>query len=234
MKKLLLVCFALGLLTTVSFAGDNELTEAEKKAGFKLLFDGKTLDGWNQKNGKAKFEVVDGQIVGTTVKGSPNSFLCTNEDYANFELHYEFLVDNRLNSGVQIRSQSLKKHRKGRVHGYQCEIDPGNRAWTAGIYDEGRRGWLFPSKKNKEQCAAFSKAGKVFKNEDWNKVKIICDGDSIKTWLNGVERADLKDSMTAKGFIGLQVHSHKTAGLSVKWKNIKIRVLPKQAKPEGQ
>ena len=167
----------------------------------------------------------DGQIKGTTVKGSPNSFLCTNDDYANFELHYEFLVDSRLNSGVQIRSQSLKNHRNGRVHGYQCEIDPGNRAWTAGIYDKGRRGWLFPSKKNKEQCAAFSKAGKVFKKDDWNKVKVICNGDSIKTWLNGVERADLKDSMTPKGFIGLQVHSHKTPDISVKWKNIKIKKL---------
>ena len=165
-------------------------------------------------------------IIGTTVKGQPNSFLCSNIDYANFELHYEFWVDNSVNSGVQIRSQSLKDYKNFRVHGYQVEIDPSDRAWTAGIYDEARRGWLYPSKSNKEQCKAFSKAGKAFKKEEWNAVKVICNGDSIKTWLNGVARADLNDGKTPKGFIGLQVHSNKNSGISVKWKNLKIKVLP--------
>lgn len=194
------------------------------------LFDGKTLNGWIQRGGKALYEVKDGVIIGTTVTGTPNSFLCTEKDYGDFELELELKVDAKLNSGIQIRSQcfdrettvewqgkTLKIPAK-RVHGYQVEVDPSPRAWSGGIYDEGRRGWL-QDLKNKPE------AQKAFKTNDWNHYRIVCRGDSLKTWINGVPAADLQDSMTPKGFIALQVHSAKESGLKVMWRNLRIREL---------
>ena len=106
------------------------------------LFDGKTLSGFHQLGGQAKYSVKDGQIVGETVLNTPNSFLCTDQLYSDFILALEFKVDPKLNSGVQIRSNSFPEYNSGRVHGYQIEIDPSKRAFSGAIYDEGRRGWL--------------------------------------------------------------------------------------------
>ena len=112
------------------------------------LFNGKNLKGWTQRNGKAVYKVEDGAIVGYTVVNTANSFLCTNKTYGDFILEFEFRVSEGMNSGVQFRSESLKTYQDGRVHGYQFEIDPSPRAWTGGIYDEARRGWLYPLTKN--------------------------------------------------------------------------------------
>jgi len=183
------------------------------------LFDGKSLTGWTQRGGKANYSVEDGAIVGTTVPRTPNSFLCTDKMYSDFILELDFEVDPSLNSGVQIRSKSIKEYKNGRVHGYQVEIDPSERAWTGGIYDEARRGWLCDLKDNEA-------ARKAFKNGQWNHFRIEAIGDSIKTWLNGVAAADLKDSMTRVGFIALQVHSTKSKKpLQVRWRNIRIQEL---------
>jgi hypothetical protein len=191
---------------------------ADKDDGFEPLFDGKTLEGWTQRGGKAKYETKGGVIVGTAVAGTPNSFLCTDKNYADFILEYEFKVDPKLNSGVQIRSNSLPDYRKGRVHGYQVEIDPSARGWTGGIYDEARRGWLNGLKENEP-------ARKAFKQNEWNKIRVEAIGPSIKTWLNGIAAADLTDDMTPAGFIGLQVHSSKHAGAQVEWRNLRIKTV---------
>ena len=188
--------------------------------GFVSLFDGKTLDGWIQRGGKAKYEVEDGAILGTTVLKTPNSFLCTPRNYDNFIFEVEFKADEGVNSGIQIRSNSLPDYKKGQVHGYQVEIDTSDRAWTGGIYDEGRRGWLNDLKNNEA-------AQKAFKHNEWNSFRIVADGESIKTWLNGVPAADLKDSMTKTGFIALQVHGTKSeTPLHIRWRNIRIKELP--------
>ena len=180
------------------------------------LFDGQSLQGWIQKNGSAIFQVVDGMIVGRTVSGSPNSFLCTENDYTDFILELEVWVDPELNSGIQIRSHSMKEFNDGRVHGCQVEIDPSDRAWSGGIYDEGRRGWLYDLEDNE--------AGrKAFKINEWNHYKIEAIGPRIRTWVNGVPAADLIDTVDSSGFIGLQVHSHQKEGLQVKWRNIRIQ-----------
>lgn len=196
------------------------------------LFDGKSLNGWTQRGGQAKYRVENGAVVGTTVPNTPNSFLCTDRNYSDFLLEYEFKVDPAMNSGVQIRSHSYgvpheftygeKKVKvgAGRVHGYQVEIDPDMkraRLWTGGIYDEGRRGWLFDLSKNEA-------AQKAFKPEQWNKIRVEARGDSIKTWLNGVAAADLKDELTASGFIALQVHGvgKREEPMEVAWRNIRL------------
>jgi len=191
------------------------------------LFDGKSLAGWVQRGGKAKYAVEDGAIVGSSVPNTTNSFLCTEKTFADFILELEFKVDPGLNSGVQIRSESRKDYRNGVVHGYQVEIDPSSRAWSGGIYDESRRGWLCDLKNNEP-------ARKAFKQNQWNQFRIECRGDSIKTWLNGVPAADLKDSKTPRGFIALQVHGvgGRTEPLAVRWRNIRIKELAKpQSKP---
>jgi hypothetical protein len=205
---------------------------ADKDEGWVSLFNGKDLDGWIQRGGKAKYRAEDNQIIGTTVPQVENAFLCTKKDYADFILELEFKVHAKLNSGVQIRSQCFDDDRTltldgktikvsaGRVHGYQVEIDASPRLWSGGIHDEARRGWL-------GGFVNLEPTQKAFKQDDWNKFHIECRGDSIKTWLNGVPAADLKDSVTRSGFIGLQVHGvgKLEDTLEVRFRNLRIKEL---------
>ncbi|MGB5818728.1 MAG: DUF1080 domain-containing protein [Saonia sp.] len=182
------------------------------------LFDGENLDEWQQMGGLANYEVRNGAIVGTTLMNTPNSFLTTKKVYDDFILELDFKVDTSMNSGIQIRSNSLPYYRDGSVHGYQVEIDPSDRAWSGGIYDESRRGWLNPMTDNAE-------AQRAFKRDDWNHYRIEAIGDTIKTWVNGVPAAHLVDEMTNSGFIALQVHSIKEEeqeGTEIMWKDVKI------------
>ncbi|MHC4767000.1 MAG: 3-keto-disaccharide hydrolase [Planctomycetota bacterium] len=194
--------------------------EGPGAAGFTALFDGRTLEGWRRLGGRAEYRVEDGQIVGTTRPGEPNSFLCTERLFDDFVLELEFRVDPELNSGIQIRSNSLAEYHDGRVHGYQVEIDPSDRAWSGGIYDEGRRGWLAP-------LDEASPARQAFRPYGWNRLRVAARGDTLMTWLNGVAAAHLVDSMTPQGFIGLQVHGvgDRADPLHVRWRDIRIREL---------
>jgi hypothetical protein len=201
------------------------------------LFDGKKLDGWSIHSGTATYAVEKGGVIlGTAVLGSPNTFLCTNKEYGDFIFEFEVKVDSELNSGVQIRSQIagpntvLKAERKGRmedvklppdrVYGYQVEIAPEGNAGN--IYDEARRAVFLDDFKGKPA------AQKAFKDGEWNKYRIEARGDSIKTWVNGVPCADIKDSATAKGIIGLQVHQvskEKFKPYQVRWRKLRIQEL---------
>lgn len=215
-RKPALLAFAAALL----FAAD---VSAADKDGWVSLFDGKTLKGWKQRNGTAKYRVEKGTIVGKTNEGSPNSFLCTLKNYGDFELTFEVKVDNALNSGVQIRSASKKSYNNYRVHGPQVEIATNG---TAGfIYGEALgTGWL-------SEKAKVDKGTKAFKNGEWNKYRVLAKGKSIKTWINGVPVADTTDnkSKMKSGFIGLQVHGIKkgTGPYEVRWRNIRLRELGK-------
>jgi hypothetical protein len=183
------------------------------------LFDGQTLQGWTQRGGQAVYTVRDGQIVGQTKLNTPNSFLCTHQFYSDFILELQFKVAPQLNSGIQIRSNSFPEYRNGCVHGYQVEIDPSDRSFSGGIYDEARRGWLY----SLEGQPADQKA---FKQGQWNTFRIEAIGDTIKVWLNGVPTAHLYDTLTRNGFIALQIHSvgddETKEGLEVAWRDIRI------------
>ena len=183
------------------------------------LFNGKNLKGWTKINGTAEYKVVDKTIVGITKSGTPNTFLKTDKMYSDFILEFDFKVDDGLNSGVQFRSNSIKEYNNGVVHGYQFEIDPSSRAWTGGIYDESRRGWLYSMTYNPN-------GQKAFKNGEWNMARIEAIGSRIRTWVNGIYCSDLLDDMTNKGFIALQVHSignnKELEGKTVAWRNIRI------------
>lgn len=177
------------------------------------------LKDWAELNGTANFRMEKDVITGSTVPNSPNSFLCTKEKFSDFILEFDTWFDSGINSGVQFRSESTTDYQNGRVHGYQVEIDPSGRSWSGGIYDEGRRGWLYTLDNNP--------AGKkALKAGEWNHYRVEAIGNSIRTWVNGVPCADLIDALTPSGFIGLQVHSigsdSSKAGEKVKFRNIRI------------
>ncbi len=197
------------------------------KAEWISLFDGESLNGWTQRDGKAKYEVRDGTIVGTSVTGTPNSFLCTNDVFGDFELMFEVKC-GAINSGVQIRSQEHKKDGQGniknqRVNGPQVEIEhsPGQSGY---IYGEAYSNWRSPEPQSDDP--AVNQHGH-FKNDDWNQYRIVAKGPKIQTWINGEQIADLNDPESyenyQQGFIGLQVHSHKVADVEIHWRNIRIR-----------
>lgn len=214
MKQLtvcLLLFLFLFLFTAISRAQSRSLN----------LFDGKTLNGWKVAVGNATYEAKDGMIVGTSTLDSINSFLVTEEEFDDFILELEVMIDDTIsNSGVQLRSHFNPAGNKGRgqVFGYQCEFDPAPRRWTGGIYDEARREWLYPLTLNPG-------AQNAFRLGVFNKIKVECIGNSIRTWVNGQPVAYVIDDLDKKGFIALQVHGNKkpeSLGKKVYWKNIKL------------
>lgn len=185
------------------------------------LFNGQDLTGWEQLTGNADFLVEDDAIVGVMRKESPNSFLVTEQEYDDFILELDIKLEaNTSNSGVQVRSHfdSEANQGEGRVYGRQLDVDPTDRAWTGGIYDEGRREWLYPLDLNPAAKSAY-------KPDDFNHFRIECIGNETKTWVNGVPAAYVIDSLDSSGFIALQVHSVPDSldGKRVYFKNISIQ-----------
>ncbi|TRX24828.1 DUF1080 domain-containing protein [Flavobacterium franklandianum] len=201
---------------------------------WEMLFNGKDFKGWSKIAGKADYVVKDGVIIGTSKAAMPNSFLATNKNYGDFILELDYKIEEGLNSGVQFRSQFKKEYKNGRVNGYQFEFDTSARAWSGGIYDEGRRGWLYTMEKNPTAKSAY-------KASEWNHIRIEALGSTVRTWLNGVLCASILDDLpeAASGFIALQVHEiykPEDEGKTVQWKNIKICTtnLEKYRTPENR
>ena len=201
-QHLVVVCLA--LLSSFGAHGEHWTT----------LFDGKNLHSF-QSRGQGDFKVQDGMIVGKTGKGG-HGWLCTKREYGDFILELEVMAVNG-NSGIQIRSHFDSKDR---MVGYQIEVDPSTRAWSGGLYEQGRRAWLQNLEKNEA-------ARKAFKAGEWNKYRIECVGDSIKSWVNGIPAADYIDSMDLLGVIALQIHSGKN--VEVRFRNIRIQDLGSHA-----
>jgi len=195
------------------------------------LFNGRDLTGWKPANGQAPYAVVDGAIVGTTVAGSPNSFLATEKVFGDFIFECEVRQDvGPSNSGIQFRGLSTPAYLNGRVHGYQMEIDPTDRAWTGGIYDEARRGWLYPGNLNPTGRSAYQ-FGR------WNHVRIEAIGSSLRTWINGIPIAHVCDDLTPSGFLALQIHSirnEEDAGRRVSWRNLRVQTTDLRPSPPDE
>ncbi|MFC4702007.1 DUF1080 domain-containing protein [Glaciecola siphonariae] len=193
------------------------LADSHSEGNWTPLFNGKDLEGWEKVNGDAPFEVIDDMIVGTSIADTPNTFLRTTQTFDDFILEYDIWVDNGVNSGVQIRSNIDPDYRDGKVFGYQVETDTSDRAFTGGIYDEQRRGWIYP--------VAHQPSRDAFIRGGWNTIRVEAIGHSIKTWLNGQQVTRLVDDATSSGFIGLQIHSvwrgSKVDG-KFRWRNIRI------------
>ncbi|MEM9252261.1 MAG: family 16 glycoside hydrolase [Planctomycetota bacterium] len=188
------------------------------------LFDGETLDGWAVCGGKSEFAVDNGVIVGTAVPNSGgNTFLLTEDTYGDFELTYEIKVPYKaLNSGVQVRSHvdGGIGQRDGRVRGYQVEGDQNDRAYSGGIFDEGRRGWLAP-------LVDKPYARRAWKPDEWNEITVVARGPVIETWVNGVPAARVMDALSDEGHIGLQVHGigGDDSRPQVQFRNLRLRQL---------
>ena len=219
------------LLILFSFVSTGLLAK-HHKGEMTPIFDGKTLNGWTQLNGTATYRVDKGAIIGKTKEGSPNSFLCSDKLYGDFELQFQVkLISNELNSGVQIRSQckeltdkeKARGDKHGRVNGPQVEIEATKEkgAESGYVYGEALGGWMTP----KSDLIPH----KHFKNGEWNQYRIVAKGPRIQTWVNGNQVSNLTDKEKhkthSKGFIGLQVHSIKKGSgpYEVAWKNIKIK-----------
>ena len=223
--KIIFIFIFIVNIHTAAFSQKNGWTSYPPPAGMISLFDGKTLTGWKELTGTATYAVVDGAIVGTTVAGSPNSFLATTSTYSDFVLIAEVkLEDTSTNSGIQIRSHFDPSGNggKGKVYGVQYEVDPSARAWSGGLYDEGRRDWLYPMSLHPE-------AQKMFTLNEYHQLIIECVGHEMRTWYNGHLAADVVDAADSAGFIALQVHAVGTneamAGKKIYFKDIMLAPL---------
>lgn len=210
MKRIALICVTLSV-AVMGFSADGKWQE---------LFNGKNLRGWEKLDGSAEYKVENGEIIGISKTGTPNTFLATKKTYGNFILEYEMKMDRGLNSGVQFRSASHKPDGTARVNGYQVECDDhADRPWAGGIYEEADRGWLYPMSYHQESCKAFN-PGK------WNQFRIEAIGHTIRTYINGVSFANLIDEARPEGLIALQVHgignNQELEGKEIRWKNIRI------------
>ncbi len=223
---IVIVAFLVAHSGSMAFANDE---------GWTALFDGKTLDGWKVNGGHARYAVEDGAIVGTTVDGSPNTFLCK-EAYTDFVLELEVKCDPRLNSGIQVRShvyskddpEAANRKRAGVVYGPQCEIARKETGTAGRFYDEGRRGkWLAEIK---------PEAKEAFQDDGWNRYRIVVQGNRYRSWVNGVAASDFTDDLDRSGLIGLQVHGiQKGEGpYQVRWRNVRIRELKPGEEAPGE
>lgn len=209
--------WALPVLVLVSSAWLS-LAHAAEPARWKSLLDGDALAGWQALGGEATFRREGDEIVGRAVAGSPNTFLATRAAFGDFILEYDIKASAPLNSGVMVRGLSDAAYRDGVVHGYQVEFDPGPRAWSGGVYDEQRRGWLNSLSRNPQARGAFRQG-------QWNHFRVEAIGERIRTWINGVPAANLVDDMTARGFIALQVHSIADGDEALRGAEVRFRGL---------
>jgi len=182
-----------------------------QESGFKPLFDGKTLKGWD---GDPKlWSVQNGEILGSTEgnKIAKNSFLIyRDQNFSDFVLRAQVKLRNH-NSGVQFRSEALPEWV---VRGLQADMAEGN--WWGSIYDEkGTRGVMVNGWKGKAET--------VVKAGDWNDIEIYCKGDEIRITLNGLVTAELRDSAKLEGVLALQIHAGPP--MEVRFRNIRIKTL---------
>ena len=202
-----LCILASGLLSAQS---SNTLSGQETKEGYRLLFDGKTLNGW--KGDSKLWSVQDGKIVGSTHSDKilHNSFLISEEKFSDFILRLDVNVRNH-NSGVQFRSEELPDWV---VRGYQADAAAG--AWWGSIYGEKTgRGVIADGYKGKGE--------NVVNDGGWNSYESICRGRRITITLNGLVTADIEDDMSSDGILALQLHAGPP--MEAWFRNIRMRTL---------
>ena len=188
------------------------------------LFNGKNLKGLEKLDGDAEYSVENGELIGVSKTGTPNTFMATKKVYGDFILEYEMKMDRGLNSGLQFRSVATQPDGTERVNGYQVECDDhDNRPWAGGIYEEASRGWLYPMAYNLGVV-------KANKRGEWNLIRVEAVGSTIRTYINGVNFANLVDDARKEGIIAMQVHgigdNKELEGKEIRWKNIKIITIP--------
>ena len=187
---------------------------AADEPGYRPLFNGKDLTGWD--GDTMLWKVADNCIVGDSPGIKHNQFLCTKDEYGDFELKLEFRVkDGAGNSGVQFRTKKVPNSTE--VSGYQADI--GEKYWGC-LYDESRR--------NKVLVQPPASFEATLKKGDWNEYTIRAEGDHIVLKMNGVTTVDYREpdaNIARSGIIALQVHSG--GPMKVEFRNIRIKPLGK-------
>jgi alpha-L-rhamnosidase len=225
---------SIALLTRPSVEPDgNKGYRAMLSRGYTPLFNGKDLAGWRNPYSHGTAKVVDGEIHLTA---NDKFFLVTEKKYRDFRVSVEIhLPEGAANSGVMVRCHVDPKEKKI-VYGYQAECDGSERRWSGGLYDESRRGWIWPSTQGrseaqflhheKESKEAFAKPEirDALNRSGWNRFEVTCIGDRIAIELNGVETVNFRDAMDAEGFIGIQHHGED--GQTYRFRNLFIKELP--------
>lgn len=195
--------------------------EPKLSKGFNSLYNGKNLDGWTPRGGHCTFEAKGEAIVGTCVPKSASTYLSTDKaDYTDFIFTAELKWEVDGNSGVMFRAQSKPGEKGEVVFGPQAEMEgfKTGRGWSGGIYGQSAGGWFYPLwlETHKEARGALVK-------DDWNRITIKAQGDTFKTWINGIPAGHLKNDKYKQGFFSLQVHAGKEG--SILFRNIKVKEL---------
>lgn len=207
--RCLLSCLPL-LAAAACAAPEPEPTPLVESVVLETFFTGgEPLADW-RRLGDATYEVdaVTGTLTGSGRNLPRNAFLVSAGTYRDFELQLEVKIEPGGNSGVQVRSQVDWPGQ--RLWGYQVEVDPSERAWSGGLYDEGRRGWL-------ADLADNPAAREAFVVGDWNHYRIRCEGPRIRTWVNGVpgvDHVDAGEDLDLEGHLAFQVHGGERADVA--------------------
>ena len=211
-------------------AGIGKVHAKLEEGGWTILFNARDLDNWMNPYDYGKVAIVGDEIH---LEAEKKFFLCTREKFGDFMLVGEVhLPEGKANSGFMFRCHV----EPGKVYGYQAEVDGSDRCWSGGLYDEGRRKWLWPSKEGntqeeryldhaEESQAHFAKpeVKNALKRNDWNKYMITCKGDRITIKVNGVTTTNFRDDMDAEGHIGIQHHGEK--GAVYRFRNLYLKKL---------
>ena len=198
----------LSLFILSSFVSDFSLINKEKNELINL-FNGIDLSGWTI-HGTEKWYVENGELVCENGPDNQYGYLSTTEYYDDFILTLEFKQESNGNSGVFFRSTLEGVI----INGWQVEIAPPG-LFTGGIYESYGRGWLIkPNLKDENLNIG-----------DWNSLKIMVDGDLVKTWLNGVEMIRLEDKLIGEGKGAIALQIHEGDDVKVRWRNIKLQKL---------
>ncbi len=207
MRSCLIACFLLAVPVAAAPAAD--------EAGFVPLFDGKSLDGWE--GDLNVFRIEDGAIIGGSLdqRVKRNEFLCTKEEFGDFELRVKFKVVGKLaNAGVQFRSRRIPNHHE--VRGYQADLGDG---WWGSLYDESRRNRILVA-------ADKSLIAETLDHDGWNDYTIRCEGPRIQLWINGRQTVDYTEpdeAIERTGLIGLQIHGGPPS--EALYKDVRIKKL---------
>jgi len=182
-------------------------------------------DDWVVRGGQASFALEGGVLRGESRPNTKNTFFTSRATYGDFELLYEARGDPALNSGVQVRSEVAGgiDARDGALRGYQVEHDPSARAWSAGLYDESRRGWLHP-------LSSAPYARRAYSADGWNRYRVVASGPVLRTWINGVPAAEVFDALSPSGHLAFQVHNvgDRAEPLVIEWRNARLRPLTRE------
>lgn len=244
---------SLSIVVSLLFLIGSGISSSEESSGWKTLFNGADLSGWEvqcleEDRGKEFWKVSEGTLLCDSIRRPDHDYvwLVSEEEFEDFELRLEFQAyrESPGNSGVQVRSrydQSPTAPRGGWLDGPQIDIHPPTPWRTGLIYDETREEsrWISPSREDWRiepsdgpDTWVFKYAGEA---DEWNDLRIVCEGTRILTELNGIvvtdfdgkgildSEAHLRRNVGMKGHLALQLHDGDE--LKIRFRNIRIRLI---------